>query len=446
MSISIILDPNELKKKQQLPSYRLALYNAIKNKQISITPCNMTTLLDDSKVLKKTSSSDSVIVFGKLKFKINDPIIAPLVNVARRDIILKLSFQAVKDSLDNSLQIEVDIYDKIINRLLIDKYTPNVMLCVGVFQCDDFLQDITNKLAKDPMNKLLEDIVGQMDVIEKTERRNIKIYREPSIYNLKRVNVLMLERGKGMTFGDWSKESKSIREWKSVLFQILYTLKVFNKIGLRHNDIHLDNIWIETLSNEKEMIYFVDENTYYMINTTNLVKIFDFDLSTVSKSSVSKSSVSKIMENTKLTNDFCDSYGMCNNYNPYFDVFLVFCNLYITIQELKKGRTEEADFLKKFIKSQISLKLLSLDWGFPCRLCNLIGPGQCKGDFIDSELDIISSGGIKTISDMISSYAFNEFRHDIKSYNPKYHPSTYEDVFFAVGLNQKQITSQIKKI
>jgi len=89
----------------------------------------------------------------------------------------------------------------------------------------------------------------------------------------------------------------NLQEFYIILFQIIYTLKCFNLIGIKHNDLHLGNILIEinnkVESNDKVESnknnvnnntyeynrYIVDENSFEIPNCKYTVKIYDFDFS-----------------------------------------------------------------------------------------------------------------------------------------------------------------------
>lgn len=85
--------------------------------------------------------------------------------------------------------------------------------------------------------------------------------------------------GHGMSFEQWVKSTHTAVEIYSVLFQIFYTLECFNQIHIRHNDLHMGNIYIETQIPNQNFIYFTSPDTYFVIPVTNLVKIYDFDRS-----------------------------------------------------------------------------------------------------------------------------------------------------------------------
>jgi len=66
-----------------------------------------------------------------------------------------------------------------------------------------------------------------------------------------------------------------------VMFQISTVLYVMKCAGFNHNDLHGDNIWIEILDKPKrvDMVY---RDTRYSISTRYMVKVYDYDFSSVS--------------------------------------------------------------------------------------------------------------------------------------------------------------------
>ena len=80
-----------------------------------------------------------------------------------------------------------------------------------------------------------------------------------------------------------SKKMKII--FQVLLFQLIYTLHVFNLVGLKHNDLHLKNVFVQI--NRKNIItnsqdnycnkYVVGKNEYLIPNIGIDIRIFDFD-------------------------------------------------------------------------------------------------------------------------------------------------------------------------
>ena len=65
-----------------------------------------------------------------------------------------------------------------------------------------------------------------------------------------------------------------------ILFQIIYTLKCFDLVGIKHNDLHFGNIFIEENENYSRNTYntyYIDNKQYNIPNIKYTVKIYDFD-------------------------------------------------------------------------------------------------------------------------------------------------------------------------
>ncbi len=400
--LDVLTSGPQRRKKSQQPSHRLAIYNALKSGDISIKPCDVEQLMDISRVVKKESSSASTVIFGDVKYQLLNPGAYNNVLRAPKDALVKLSFVEADADADNSLEMEIYIYKNVINNLILDHFTPNVMSYIGAFQCPSFWNDVYNKRYR---NNFLADINQQLSDI------NAKFNQQ---YDFTRANVLLIEKGSGMNFDTWINTEKSLEDWKSVLFQIFYTLSVFNNIGLQHNDIHLGNIWIETDLSPKNTIYFVTENTYFVVPTNNLVKIFDFDLASY-----------KNITNTRIKNYLCKDYGVCNKKNPKFDSFIVLSILYSALPEfLQQGRTEEHDFLRDFIRKFVSENFLEEKWGFQHRMCELVAPGQCDGP-----IKKVTNSNMKQPQNIILSNEFKSFRKVLPEYDPRYLPPGYKDIY-----------------
>jgi len=135
----------------------------------------------------------------------------------------------------------------------------------------------------------------------------------------------------------------------------------------------MGNVWIEPLP-ERQIVYFISDYDYFVVPVSNMVKLYDFDMSYFKGCPT----------NLKLDNDYyCENYGMCNDDNNKFDVFIFLCGLYkdFTMQQ----NTAVKSFVMRFIESVISEKLLNIKLPFECRLCNLHTEHECNGPYTPSD-------------------------------------------------------------
>lgn len=129
----------------------------------------------------------------------------------------------------------------------------------------------------------------------------------------------------------------------AIYWQVLYTLEVFNRMGLRHNNLNAQNILLSQQSSSRVSKYIVDGVAFY-IPTTASVHITDYNLSTVNQTKGFNEEWEKvntyiddtdyIREHSERTESFCDAFGICNELNPKFDTFRFMCiinNLFTTM-------------------------------------------------------------------------------------------------------------------
>lgn len=370
MSISIYLNNNQ--------NYGISLYKAIKSKKINISPCNLSHFLEDANTLSKTSTSQSIIIDGKIK-NIN------------KNVIIKLSFH--ETGVINTMAYEIEIYKYIINELIINKYTPHLISFIGAYTCVDFLNNIYSFLDKKDFQDFFKEIIKQSKHIQKTYESDY--FKTKNItYDFKTVNLLLLEKSKGIMFEEWiSNGKKTIQDWSNVLFQIFYTLYIFSILGIRHNDLHFKNILIEKCY-QKELIYIISNDKYIKLKTNYFVKIFDFDQSSINYEKIKlffdnvKNSKELKKGNMLLEHVLCEPFGICKDYNPKFDEYMVFLQLIYSAVELTGNqRIEEAQFLKKLIFEFVSDDLLLQEFPKPGRLCKVQNK-KCNGTFIPSDKDL----------------------------------------------------------
>lgn len=94
---------------------------------------------------------------------------------------------------------------------------------------------------------------------------------------------LYTEKMDGTTLRDFLNNHKvNASAFKIILFQIVYTLLCFQQMGIRHNDLHVENIFIDT-DIKGILKYYINDKVSYTVPITNvgLVKIFDMDFASV---------------------------------------------------------------------------------------------------------------------------------------------------------------------
>lgn len=317
--LSIKINPCKKGCKESKKS-RLAVLEAFESGKIGVNKCDLGKIATFDFVRKtdiegeaQQSSSDNVIALGRLK---------DLPLYFKECISLKIGFEQVKPKIDNSFQVEEEVY-RFTNKLVKYDYTPHVVVMYAAYICKNFLKDITTKLDEQDQQSFIQDIIDEMNRIDDWEK----------IYNLKNAKILMLERSQGTVLKNW--KGKTVDDQRQVLFQILYTLHVFNQYNLRHNDLHEGNVFVEELPTPVNLCYVVGKSKYFM-KTKWFVKIYDFDLATIVGVTI----------NTRIEDYYCKQYGICNEKNTKYDLGIILYDM------LPKNR-----HIHDYVKRHISDKL-----------------------------------------------------------------------------------------
>lgn len=191
-----------------------------------------------------------------------------------------------------------------------------------------------------------------------------------------------------------------------LLFQIIYTLEVFNRVGLKHNDLHIKNIFIQVHnkniidSNYDEYFnkYIVDDYTYFIPNIGLSIRIFDFDRTCKHDNGIFpsyKSIKSTLMPNLEDLHINCDE-------NKTFDTYKILAEFYFKLKNFELKKIIEDCFLDinillnpRYEKNGVFYKDLISD-GFRYYLMNLPIPET----MMKSTLNICNELGDKIMTEL----------------------------------------------
>ncbi len=115
-------------------------------------------------------------------------------------------------------------------------------------------------------------------------------------------------------------------ELKTIFFQLYYTLYVFEKLQISHGDLHLGNLFVNTIE-PTEYIYII-EGKKYKLEVTKLLKIYDFDQSMIAQDTTIRISKNKAIKINKIDNPIrkktngwaCTTGATCDIYNPKLEM------------------------------------------------------------------------------------------------------------------------------
>ena len=102
-------------------------------------------------------------------------------------------------------------------------------------------------------------------------------------------NLLISEYIEGGSLDDWvynlyeNDQEVSNEQWKILVFQITYTLAIFQKYyKMMHNDLHYGNILIDTkIKSGGYFVYTIKNKTFYIPNNSNLPLIWDHEFTMI---------------------------------------------------------------------------------------------------------------------------------------------------------------------
>ena len=260
-------------------------------------------------------SSASATIQGIVKAKKIHPSDPPL------DMFFKIMPDIDKihpgENTENRHIIEPFIYRYLTN-LIYNNVTPNLMEYIGMIHCDDIIPIIS-------LDPDLENRVSGW--FEGTPYEDWDIEDAMAI-SLKKGNIMLIELGNGMSLSQMIKDpsiSLTINEFKTIIFQIAYTLDQMARVHIRHNDLHAGNVWINILDSPTKMVYQTASGTF-TIHTRYVAKIFDFDLSAYTYPGANAS-----IRNYTLDDYFCHAHGMCQSPDLRFDLVTVMYSIYASV-------------------------------------------------------------------------------------------------------------------
>jgi len=172
----------------------------------------------------------------------------------------------------------------------------------------------------------------------------------------------------------------------NLLFQILYTLECFNRMSMKHNDLHLYNIMVilkkKNLTNSdsydkfyRKFIYTDKKGkkkTLFLPNIGIEVRIFDFDRSCkYKKTKLSQKIYSKFIEKDTYQN--CEENKYCDTYRVLYYLYKFFNDIVSNTRNNKKNNINIISNLIYFIKSCFNnQKLLISGFNKKNKFLNLI--------------------------------------------------------------------------
>jgi hypothetical protein len=216
------------------------------------------------------------------------------------------------------LEFELKAYNEVF-KLAKYNITPNILCKIvsGTFTNidKDFLS--SNKLSDEFINRIL---------VEMKSINNMNyLYDNTTMWNT--TGILMTNPGGEKLENIF--RTITITERKQIMFQILYTFYVFEKLQISHGDLHSGNIFV--IDVEPTTLCYIVEGIQYRFTTTKLVKIYDFDFGIIAKDTTirlntkSKFRINRILNPNRWKGTYLDSqYGESEYFNKDLDLCILY--------------------------------------------------------------------------------------------------------------------------
>ena len=285
------------------------------------------------------------------------------------NFILKITLIGSNIKENNDALIEYEHYKNM--TLLIKKnITPYVFRTkekLGPFKGAQLKPTIKKEISTQfnfDIDKKKEEISSQFnfDIDKKKKKMHEELFN--STYFFAMINETATE-GETIPFMSFLKRYYKNKNFKEIiynlLFQLLYTLECFNRMSMKHNDLHLSNIMVilkkKNLTNSKPPDKFYRKFIYtdkkgkeiplYLPNIGIEIRIFDFDRSCkYKKTKLSQKIYSKFVEKDTHQNCTENKYG--DTYRLLYLLHKYFTDIYSTTKNIIRSNIDE---LIKFITS-----------------------------------------------------------------------------------------------
>jgi hypothetical protein len=279
---------------------------------------SITNIFTNFKTFRKDSMSPSIVFTAELTT--SETYINPMTFYFKMFPIGQVKKDDNKMGTYDSkgLEFELKAYNEVF-KLAKYNITPNILCKIvsGTFTNidKDFLS--SSKLSDEFVNRILVEM--------KSINNMNNLYDNTTMWNT--TGILMTNPGGTKLEEIFKTCTKSER--KQIMFQILYTFYVFEKLQISHGDLHFGNIFVIDVE-PTELCYMVD-GVQYRFTTTKLVKIYDFDFGLIGKdTNIRLNTKSKFRINRILNPDRWQGTYLNNQYgeSEYFNKNLDLCILY----------------------------------------------------------------------------------------------------------------------
>jgi hypothetical protein len=299
--------------------------------------CNVDAVLakDDVTAIPTNTAGNSQLVFAKLLYQ-------DLTQEREIPVAIKIFLDPML-TRDTSEYVEAMVYVKMVGAIVNKQLGCNVVGIAGYAVCSDLLTKIASRMSPD------DRVIFSAGIHRLASRAGLQA---PTQF----VHMLALEKAvHSVTFSQWITDWQYPDDALSIFFQHLYTLELFNRFELRHNDYHGNNQFVQRTSRSKSkptsVIELVVDGASYYVSTEYILLVYDFD----------RASAPWLPENTKLRvgNEFhCVTDGECTTLNPKYDTFKFLFSARAKVRRSEEANEEVVDLLERLAEHSASKELV----------------------------------------------------------------------------------------
>lgn len=225
-------------------------------------------------------------------------------------------------------------------KVMLDKYNNNIAFKTEEENYKTMKNILSKRLTPHVFTFIDSKTFESSDIIDKELKFRLEpILSNADFDNIKKYYILLTETSdyKLMTLDDFLETDEryftSNYILYNILFQIMYTLYIFNKLKIKHNDLHFGNIMVSfAKENILEPSFKIKYNNIYHFNGKRVclpnigisVRIFDFDRTT---KAVTDSYGKKTCNTLISEDDYLSELQNCEE-NKYHDTYKVLFHLY----------------------------------------------------------------------------------------------------------------------
>ncbi len=266
-------------------------------------------------------------------------------------VIAKVSSVAGSKRTESGLLYEADIYRQT-NRLVKRYITPHVIAAYGILRCRDLLTLVSQRFGEvikipgvmdayrtyvDPDGKDKKGVVWDTKIkphlpadgidyrawIDFAVRSRYFGIGDDPFRHKHDATVMYFEVASGVTLDRFLHEYITKGDQLLIILQqIVYTIVCFVDIGLVHNDMHSNNVFVDKLPTPTQFVYFINNDEFIVLTIEWFARVFDFDLSAMPEKYGTNPAVEE-------SGDLCTYYGVCDRFNPKFDLFTLMGTVWV---------------------------------------------------------------------------------------------------------------------